>query len=358
MKKPHISARDPFEEPDTPVSPYDEDPEEDGLWFLSDPDDALDDHVMPLPQADTTPLAQAEHWIGAQGVHAAQLARAAMAVGQLDMLVFQIGSGASQRLALREVEAMTWAAGLPVPVEEIGRDRLQARASTDPQALQQARWALRRLLGEGDLRDLRTFLGLHRSDSRTHPDALRLRPAGDLFDEAAEDFHAAVAGLSDAHAFTRAAFARHLWQLSDLSTQDDQIEAAVWAARHMAEDCRALSFVPMGQGVRRPRTGVEGFRATLAAIETGASSALVELQRLLAWRDDALARSARIKGSNPAKIIKALVAKPMATTEMVEHAAGVSRDTAERLLARLAEMEIIREITGTRRFRIWAAKLR
>ena len=36
---------------------------------------------------------------------------------------------------------------------------------------------------------------------------------------------------------------------------------------------------------------------------------------------------------------------------------AISRDTAERLLARLERMGLVREATGTRRFRLWAAAI-
>jgi hypothetical protein len=44
----------------------------------------------------------------AESTHAAQLALAAMVVGNLDMLAVQIGQDALERMALREVEALTW----------------------------------------------------------------------------------------------------------------------------------------------------------------------------------------------------------------------------------------------------------
>lgn len=45
------------------------------------------------------------------------------------------------------------------------------------------------------------------------------------------------------------------------------------------------------------------------------------------------------------------------STAMVATAAGSSRDTAERLLARMAASGLVRELTGARRFRLWAARL-
>ena len=52
--------------------------------------------------------------------------------------------------------------------------------------------------------------------------------------------------------------------------------------------------------------------------------------------------TSRIKGTNPARVIAALVATPLVTAAMVAESAQVSRDTAERLLARLASMGLVR----------------
>ena len=41
----------------------------------------------------------------------------------------------------------------------------------------------------------------------------------------------------------------------------------------------------------------------------------------------------------------------------VEAEAGISRITAERMLNRLAQMGLTREVTGGSRFRFWAANL-
>ena len=353
--------KDIFEEPDTPRSLYDPPDEAEDLWFLPDPDDALDSHDIPLPKVQNDPLVRPDEWIAAQGTHAALLARAALAVGQLDMVVAGMGpdagQGALERLALREVEALAWAAGTPISLEEIGRDQMLARAATDLEGLQLARWAVRRLTGKGSIKDLRGFLGLHLQQGPDLPDKLLPRLTGNMFDEAAAEFLAAIENLVEAHDFTTAAFARYFWRLSDLSPDGSQIEGAVWAARQMARGCQALTFVPLGQGARNlHRTGTEGFLHFLRAVEQGATAARFELQRLALWRDHARTQTSGIKGDNPARIIDALLAKPMATTEMIEQGAGVSRATAERLLARMLEMDLVREVTGANRFRIWAAR--
>lgn len=301
-------------------------------------------------------------WLAAQADLAADLARAAMAVGRLDAVVSVMGDSAATRLALREVGAMLWAQGLPLPPEDISRDLAGARADSDPAALAFARWSVRRLQGQADLDDLRGFLGLHRvaADADAGP-AMRNRGAG--FDAAAAGFRALLSGLEGAgpvHPLTRGAFARRAWHLSDLSAAGDVIEAATYAARAMAADCQALRFVPMGRHGRAVWSGFAGtgpaaLAAHLRAVTAGAQAALLELARLRAWAGRAHAETARLKGRNSARVINALSARPVSLTAEVEAACGISRDTAERLLARMAAMGLVREITGARRFRLWAA---
>lgn len=357
-----MSSRQPYsddyDDPSSPGSIYDSEGRETEPWFLPDPEAALADHEVPLPKADHTQLNDAAPWLLAQGRHAAELATAAMAVGQLDMLVAEMGQGALERLALREVEALTWAIGSPIALDEISRDKLHARAGTDLEGLQAARWAVRRLMGEGPLDDMRGFLGLHRTPQADGPEDTKPRLTGRDFDEAVQEFQSARAGAANTHCFVQAAFERYLWRLSDLSPEEDRIEGAVWAARRMASDCAVLSFVPMGQGARRLRgTGPNEFGQYLSVIAQGAVGAKADLLRIRSWAKDAKANTAYIKGGTPARIIDALAAKPLCSTEMVEQELGFSRDTAERMLRRLQELSVVREVTGGTRFRLWAAQL-
>lgn len=322
-----------------------------------------DTHALlpPLPRADHRPLIDAAAWRAAQAAHAAALADAALALGRLDACVAAMGPGAGARLALAETEAMLWAAATPLRREEIGADLMDARAATDLDAMAQARWAVRRLQGQAPLGDLRRFLGLHHgaADATTDAEAEPgLRPAGDDFDALAGDFQALVQGAA-LHPLVGGALALTGWRLAGLSPAGALVEPAVWAARAMAAGCEALGFVPLGQAGRRVWVPVgppeARVGAMIAAITTGTREARDMLARLAGWRDEARAATAGIRGQNPARIIDALLARPLMSTQMVEEAAGISRDTAERLLARMAGMGIVREITGTRRFRLWCA---
>lgn len=337
---------DDYDDPTGPASLYDPEGEPD-LWFMPDPEAPA--YEPPLPRADTRPLIDPDDWIRAEASAARLLAEAASELGRLDAELATFGAGATQRLALREAEALSWAAGTPIPIEEIARDQMAARASTDLEGLARARWALRRLEGQGGLTDLRAFLGLHRTDGADLPG--RSRPTGDEFDASAAAFLAGMAPIESAHPITRGAYARALWPLCDLSPEGDATEAAVWAARAMAMGSEALVFVPMAQGA--PARDLPRY---YSAVTRAARVARTELVRLSAWGDRARMETASIKGDSPARIIRALTARPLATTADVEQATGISRDSAERMLARMAGMGLVREVTGAKRFRLWAAR--
>ncbi|MDB6178333.1 hypothetical protein PAF17_12580 [Paracoccus sp. Z330] len=317
----------------------------------------------PLPLAQHQDAVPATPWFSAQARCATQLAAAALAVGRLDALISEMSAanraGAIRRLALTEVEAMLWAQGSPVRREEIGRDIMQARVDTDLDAMHLARWALRRLEGQGRLEDIRDFLGLRKSEVSRLTEAMALRPAGEELDEAAHEFSEKLAEFTELHPLARSPVTRILWRLADLSPTDDLTEAAVWTGRAMAECCETLSFVPLGRHGRR--VWIDGgdpddrLLRHLSAVTEGAAEARQQLQRVNSWARTAAERTDRIKGSNPLRVIHALAAQPLMTTAMVEEHAGISRDTAERLLGRFLAMGLVREVTGTKRFRLWTA---
>lgn len=319
--------------------------------------------ATPLPRADRRSLIDPAAWQAAEATFATLLADAAMAVGRLDAMLTGLDDngrhGVIRRLALIEVEAMLWAQGTPLRREEIGRDLMEARADADLQAMRLARWALRRLEGQGALDDPRSFLGLHRTDNLALAEALALRPSGDDFDAAADEFQQGMASLAVLHPLSRGPVARMLWRLSDLSPSDDLVEAAIWNARAMAARCEALLFVPLGRHGRMvwndggdPASRMERH---LRAVTDGATEARAHLLRVAEWAAEAHRRTASIKGNNATRIIAALAAQPLMSTAMVEQSADISRDTAERLLARMLTMGLVRELTGSRRFRLWTA---
>ncbi|MDF3607056.1 hypothetical protein PE067_13490 [Paracoccus sp. DMF-8] len=201
------------------------------------------DDAQPAPD-----LSRPAPWRAAQAANAVAMTRAGFALGQLDADLSALPPddrcGAIRRLALIEVAAILSASGRPIPLQEIAADLLDAAPTDDIQALRFARWAVRRLEGQGATTDLRGFLALHRSP----PGAARIhgrRRAEDL-DDLARDFldHIDRSGL---HPLARGPHARVLWRLAGLSPEDDGAEAAIWVARDSASACTALPFAPLGR---------------------------------------------------------------------------------------------------------------
>ena len=311
------------------------------------------------PEIDLSP------WIAAQAAQAPALARAAREVGRLEATLAALtpaeAQGAHQRLALSEVEAMLWAQGIILRRDEIGRDLMAARADADPEAMRLARWAVRRLDGQGAQTDLAAFLGLQRRAAGEPPQiaGLNLRVQGDAFAAAAAGFLARVSALADLDPLARGPLVAVLWRVAGLSPPEQLVEPAIWAARHMAQDSDGLRFVVLGRHGRRVWPGIgtaaDRLAAHLRAVASGAHEGRAMIRRIAAWGTRARAATAAVKGDNAARVIAVLAARPLVSALEAEAQAGVSRPTAERMLRRLSDLGLIREVTGHRRFRLWTA---
>lgn len=342
---------------DLPGSLYDAEVEEEDLWFLPGPSE--DDTDSPFPAADRRLLIDPAEWQKAEREHAPLLARAAVALGVLDQRCAEIGQGALERLALIEVEAMLWAQGARIRREHIAAYLSGAGSAQDDRPeLSQAAWAYRRmLLRPGPLPAMRGFLGLHEVPGSDLTEAISPRPKGAEFDLAAALFADGMVSVSSCHPLTQAGYGLALWRLAGLSDPDDLMEPATAAARIAAQENRLLGFAPLAPGRGAWSLGAKParFGDWLAAIRSGAQTAMMELNRVEAWARTARSATATIKGDTPAKLIAALAARPVLTTEAAATLTGISRDSAERVLAKLHAMGIAREITGAKRFRLWSA---
>lgn len=316
----------------------------------------------PLPRAGAPDLLALAPWLAAQSGLALALADAALAVGRLDAdlagLPPERRAGFQRRLALAEAEALLWLLGRPLARDEIGRDVMDARAASDLEAMRFARWAIRRLEGQGG-EGLRDFLGLH---SQPPAGPVMPRLTGDGFDDAALVFAEAMGRAQGLHPLARAPFALLAWRMTELSPPEEATaEALVWMARDMARGCEALKFLPIAAETRRLRSDIgppeARMRAHLAALTAGAGTARALLRRVSEWQGRALAAMRQVKGDSPARVIAVVAAQPLVSAPDVQKVTGLSRITAERMLNRLQEQEQIREITGTRRFRLWTARL-
>lgn len=304
-------------------------------------------------------------WLAAQRRLAAPLAKAAGEVGRLDGSLASLAAPVAQRLrhrlALAETEAMLWAGGTVLGRDEIGLDLHAARAASDPRALVLARWALRRLDGQGRLDDLPGFLGLRPVAIPGPTDMLIGRPRGAEFDALAGAFLAAMGQAGDLHPLARGPLCLMLWRQAALSPPEQVAEAACWSARAMADGALALRFVPMGAGGRRVWTGFgppeDRLAAHLAAVAEGARASRRMIAQIGAWTATALRATAGLRGGTAARVIALLAAQPLVSAPAAEAGAAISRITAERMLNRLTTMGLTREVTGGGRFRLWTARM-
>ena len=83
----------------------------------------------------------------------------------------------------------------------------------------------------------------------------------------------------------------------------------------------------------------------------------MSLDRLIAWRARAEAETADLTGRTPARLIAALSARPMLGAAEAEAETGASRAAVQRNLDLLYARDLVREVTGHGRFRVWAAKV-
>lgn len=336
---------------------YDTDNDGEEPWFLPP-----DDNVSPvfIPTRCQT-LVDPADWRAAEASLAPELARAAAELARLDALVEQSGEGMVLRLALIESEAIILAEGGRIRRESIGRDMMGRATTPDMHAdMGRARWALRRLpLRPAAPQGLREFLGLHEAESNVDiPDAARLRPIGPEFDAAEHEFHAGMHDIIGSHPITQAAFGFRLWQLAGISPAGVIAEPAVAAGRIAAQDNRQLGFAPLASTRSVWVSGgspQERLTRWITATRNGAMTAQMTVRRVDDWANQTKNVVAHWKGDTPMRMVDALRARPLLSTEDVATQCNVSRDSAERQLARMLESGLIRELTGQGRFRLWSA---
>lgn len=93
------------------------------------------------------------------------------------------------------------------------------------------------------------------------------------------------------------------------------------------------------------------------AVQAGALSALLELDRLSDWQARATHTTADLSGRTPAKLIAGFLRWPVLSAELAATAATCSRPAARRNLALFADRGLIREVTGQSRYRFWTVQL-
>nr|WP_239479964.1 hypothetical protein [Actibacterium sp. 188UL27-1] len=330
-------------------------PLEDDLWVLPGPIKDAPDDEPPGPRAGASEAGILTDWREAEAGLAAALARVAGRLGALDDRLGRGPDGWHHRLALLEAADLSWISGDRIPPDRLAL-WISLRLSgvqDDTAALSRAGWAVRRLTGgPGPEAGLATFLGRH--------DPETLDPEADRLADRAGSWTDLMAEAQDLHPITRACMGFHLWRLAGLGQLDDQMEAAVTAARIAASDGVGAVFAPLAMGGAGALRANGSVAARLARWLDGMSSATLTAMRHLdeieAWSVRAQTAMVKRSGRTPPALRALLTEWPLISAPLAEAATGASRAAIQRNLTWMQQIGLIREITGHKRFQMWTAK--
>ncbi|WP_199262020.1 helix-turn-helix domain-containing protein [Paracoccus binzhouensis] len=355
-----------------------EDRDDADLWFLPGPPEEEPDFLPPGPQPEAKESEIVDAWRAAEAGQAAQLAHVAARLGILDERLRRGPAGWRQRLALIEASELSW-----LTQDRIGLDRLSlymalriSTATNDAQALYRMGWTVRRLaggpgpVGTPGVADLETFL-----DRRDRPGQgeslkdtkapIRMQELEDreAFESRAASWLAMMRQAVDLHPVTRACMGFHLWHVAELSPIDDPLEAAVTAARVAVSDLASslnrpgAIFAPIAMG------GGGGFRAIgdpaarlsrwLNAMESAVFAGLRRLEEIETWNEAAAEVMAPLSGKTPPMLRELFTSWPLVSAQMAEKLTGAHRATVQRNIDWMEERDLVREITGQGRYRMW-----
>jgi len=347
VSKPHNNFDDPFE-----IAEASDEVSEDDLWFLPGPVEEEPDYLPPGPRAEPPDTSVIVDWAKAEAGCAARLAQVAGCFGALDDRLLRSPEGWRHRLALIEAADLSWFAG-----DRVSADRLALWMSMrlsgvqdDPSPLIRIGWAVRRLTGgPGPSAGLAAFLD-RRDPENIEDDAER-------FADRAGGWLDVMATAADLHPITRACMGFHLWSLAGLGQHGDRIEAAVTAARVAASDGRGAIFAPLAMG------GAGGLRASgppadqlvrwLEGMENALLTAARHLDDIETWSKRAETVMISLSGRTPQALCAVLTEWPLVSAPMAETLSGASRAAAQRNLAWMEAHDLIHEVTGQGRFRMW-----
>jgi hypothetical protein len=331
-----------------------EETSEDDLWFLPGPMEEEPHFLPPGPRAEVRETAVLDDWRHAEAGHAARLARVACRIGALDDRLKRGPEGWRHRLALIEAADLSWFAG-----DRIGPDRLALWISMrlsgvqdDTAALARVGWAVRRLTGgPGPEVDLSAFL------DRRDPE--NMVDEAEPFADRAGGWLDLMAQAADLHPITRACMGFHLWSLAGLGQQSDGMEAAVTASRIAAHEGEGAIFAPLAMGgAGALRTGgppANRLARWLDGMETACLTAMRHLDDIETWSARAEAEMTPLSGKTPPALREVLTEWPLVSAPMAETLTGASRAAVQRNLAWMEARNLVRELTGQGRFRMWRA---
>lgn len=353
---------DTFEDGVSMPSIYETDPTpEEELWFVPGRSDTGSDTDVPWFTSQREAVVDFKAWRKAEAQEYRALTDAAEALARFGTRLAFLPPDVTERVALKTVSAVLRGEGVWIAPEEIALFRAMRASSEDnTRDLERATWAVRRLIvGRSDrvlTGSMHEFLGRSRLKN---PEPLpgEDRVTGDSLTAHAEAWQQDLAGLADLHPISRACFALSRWQALELTPYDDALEPMVAASLIGAG--AHMPFVPIPEGRRfmLGQTPAEKLRAYYKLVEAGALAALLEIERLVTWREKAQEITRDLSGRTPPSLIDTALRFPVFSADLAAQAASCSTMSARRNLNLLQTRGLVREVTGQQRYRFWSAQI-
>lgn len=366
----HSMASDPkdnsddYDEGVSPPSIYESEPTpEEELWFLPGPPEDFAPGESPLIFAQRQKQVAASDWEKAERQEYRGLVAAAEALARYGARLAALPSDVVERIALQSVAAILRSEGVWVKPEQIALFRaLRISSQDETRDLERASWAVRRLIGmrHGQPMDdgLRAFLGRQKvANMQELPNDDRA--LGEELDHAGEDWSEQMKGVGTLHPLTRAAAGLFLWRRLQITAPDEALEPMVAAA--LIGSGSQAPFLPVPEGVAplhmRAKTPEEALRTFYQTVEQGALTALLEVERLLTWREKARELTGDLSGRTPPSLVETALRFPVFSAELAARLASCAPMSARRNLKLFEERGLLREVTGQKRYRFWSAQL-
>lgn len=355
---------DEFDDGVSPPSIYETDPTpEEDLWFLPGPPEDFAPGESPLIFAQKLTRVEPSDWARAERETYRGLVSAAEAVARFGARLAALPSDVVERIALQSVAAILRSEGVWVNPEEIALFRaLRIGSQEETRDLERASWAVRRLIGmrHGQLMDegVRAFLGRQKvaqMQSLPNDD----RALGEELDQAGQDWLDQLQGMGQLHSLTRAAAGLFMWRRLQITAPDEGLEPMVAAA--LIGAAGQAPFLPVPEGAAplhmRAKTPEEALHSFYHTVEQGALAALLEVERLLTWREKARELTADLSGRTPPSLVETALRFPVFSAELAARLAQCAPMSARRNLKLFEDLGLLREVTGQKRYRFWSAQL-
>lgn len=355
---------DDYEDGVSPPSIYETEPTpEEDLWFLPGPPEDFAPGESPLTFVQRQKTIAPEDWLKAERAEYRGLVRAAEALARFGARLAALPSDVVERIALQSVTAILRGEGVWLKADQIALFRaLRVSSKDETRDLERASWAVRRLMSmrtDQWIDDgLRGFLGrqaVNELQELPNED----RALGEELDTAGRDWAGQLRSMGSLHPLTRAAGALFAWRRLQITAPEEALEPMVAAILIASGGHAPFLPVPEGSGGAPVRGSIpaEILRSFYQMAEQGSLAALMEVERLLTWREKAIEATADLSGRTPPIMIETALRFPVFSAELAARLADCAPMSARRNLKLFEERGLLKEVTGQSRYRFWSARL-